>query len=85
MRNNFADMLKRHLRKRDKLRSRLLTARVRWTQGEKSNICRALVGGLVTAAELTAAHGLSEDELAEWLRRYASRGVNGLKQQRRAA
>lgn len=75
MRNSdFAKMLTQHLHDKIGLRAYLLTARRRWTPLQRSNICRGLLAGLVTTAELIAAHDLSEDEIVDWLAAYAGRG-----------
>lgn len=82
---HFTDKLKLHLRKQAKLRAYLLAARERWTPLQKADICFALARGFVTTPELVAAHGLSEDEIADWLAAYASGGAAGLKQPARRA
>lgn len=84
----FPRQLRRHSRMEAKYRAYLLAPRERWTPGHKYDVCVALTEGekgFITTAELVRAHGLAEDEIAQWLVDFGRGGMAALKQQRRAA
>lgn len=51
----------------------------RWTPRKKAEVLWALSRRLVTVEQLCAAHGLSADELQEWMRNQRLIGQEGLK------
>jgi hypothetical protein len=52
---------------------------VRWTSKRKEEIIVAIKGGLITAVEAQRQHGLSDEELAAWIRDYLAYGRGGLR------
>jgi transposase-like protein len=52
---------------------------MRWTMKRKAEIIEAIQNGRMTAAEATERHGLSEEELAAWMRNYLAHGKDGLR------
>src|SRR5271170_824242 len=52
---------------------------MRWTSKRKAEVVVAVRAGTVSAEELERQHGISAEELAEWMRAYDAHGVRGLK------
>lgn len=55
------------------LRTEILQRRARWFPEAKREVVRALAHGIVTIEDITTAHGMNLDELAEWQRKYGVR------------
>ena len=51
----------------------------RWVARRKAEVVAAVNGGLLTATEVCALYGLTEEELAEWQRAIAQAGLPGLR------
>lgn len=51
----------------------------RWVASRKVAVIRAVLHGLITAAEAEERYGLSEEEFHEWVRAYSQKGMRGLK------
>ncbi|MBV8121462.1 MAG: DUF1153 domain-containing protein [Alphaproteobacteria bacterium] len=52
---------------------------MRWTPKRKEEITEAIQSGRLTAAEAIERHGLSEEELAAWMRDFLAHGRAGLR------
>jgi phosphopantetheinyl transferase len=65
----------RRARRYARLRSAVLTPRARWTVHRKADACMALAGGVVSRAELQAAHSLTGAEIDEWMAAARGYGV----------
>jgi transposase-like protein len=52
---------------------------MRWTTMRKAEIIEAIQSGSLTPTEAMCQHGLSEEELAAWMRDYLSHGRAGLR------
>ena len=48
---------------------------MRWTYKHKAEVVERVSRGNISRAEALARYGLSEDELAEWERRFAEGGA----------
>ena len=51
---------------------------MRWTSKRKAEVVVAVRAGTASAEELGRQHGISAEELAEWMRAYDAYGVRGL-------
>ena len=51
----------------------------RWVASRKAAVVRGVLYGLISEEQAKALYALSDDELAEWVRRAAIHGMNGLK------
>ena len=52
---------------------------MRWTPKRKAEIVEAIQNGRLTLAKAMDRHGLSEEELAAWMRDYLTHGLDGLR------
>jgi transposase-like protein len=52
---------------------------MRWTPKRKAEIAEAIRNGHLTPAEAKKRHGLSDEELAAWMRDYRAHGRAGLR------
>lgn len=55
-----------------------MTAEYRWTPMRKAQVIDQVESGNLSIDAACALYGMSEDELAEWRRRYVDGGVRGL-------
>lgn len=60
-------------------RSDLLKRVERWTYGRKVALCKGLAAKVITASEAMLAHGLSHDEIGNWMKAYRRRDFEALK------
>jgi len=51
---------------------------MRWTPKRKAEVTEAIQNGRLTPAEAIERHGLSEEELAAWMRDFLAHGRAGL-------
>ena len=51
----------------------------RWVARRKAAVVRGVLSGLITADEAKRRYGLSDDELAEWIRAATEHGLDALK------
>jgi len=51
----------------------------RWVASRKAVVAKAVMHGLIKRAEALARYGLSEEELADWIRGVERHGLSGLK------
>ena len=51
----------------------------RWVASRKAAVVAAVQAGLLTVMEACRRYGLSQEEFAEWERRYVSEGLKGLR------